>query len=139
MPESKMKEVAKLLGVELGEEFKIKGMPETFKLTINGMYCITYDSAARGPLYCLLTGRAEIEKHILDKIEKRYLENVFKPFKDRVMYVEKLNSCNQQQYLYIKLEGYECIELPYFEKNTMYEGMITSQAYTLKELGLFEK
>ena len=136
MSESKMKEVAQLLGVELGEEFKIKNIVGTFRFEESGLYdndsyLCTYS------LKNLLTGRCEIEKPILDKVEKSYLENLLRPFKDRVKYVKKKNTSNQQ-YLYIKLEGYECIELPYFEKNTMYEGMITSQAYTLKELGLFE-
>ena len=137
MPESKMKEVAKILGVELGEEFNIKGSHATYKLTSGGMCFADNSSTAFAQLYRLLIGEIEIEKPILDKVEKRYLENVLRPFKDRVKYVKKKNTSNQQ-YLYIKLEGYECIELPYFEKNTMYEGMITSQAYTLKELGLFE-
>ena len=137
MAESKMKEVAKILGVELEEEFKIKGFNEIFKLTNNGLYLTNYGTVEHVILCNLLIGTSGIEKPILDKVEKRYLENLLRPFKDRVKYVKKKNTSNQQ-YLYIKLEGYECIELPYFEKNTMYEGMITSQAYTLKELGLFE-
>lgn len=136
MAESKMKEVAKILGVELGEEFKIKGYDGIFKLTNDGLYDGSYILSLN--LNLLLNGECEIEKPILDKVEKRYLENLLRPFKNRVTYVKKKNTSNQQ-YLYIQLEGYECIELPYFEKNTMYEGMITSQAYTLKELGLFEK
>lgn len=135
MAESKMKEVAKILGVELGEEFKIKGYDGIFKLTNYGLYDGSYILSLN--LNLLLNGECEIEKPILDKVEKSYLENVLRPFKDRVVYVKKKNTSNQQ-YLHIQFEGYECIELPYFEKNTMYEGMITSQAYTLKELGLFE-
>lgn len=136
MAESKMKEVAKILGVELGEEFKIKGVIYTYRLTNEGLLD-SNSSICEYFLNNLLTGRCEIEKPILDKVEKRYLQNVLRPFKDRVVYVKKKNISNQQ-YLHIQFKAYECIELPNFEKNTMYEGMITSQAYTLKQLGLFE-
>lgn len=136
MPESKMKEVAQLLGVELGEEFKIKNIVGTFRFEESGLYdndsyLCTYS------LKNLLTGQCEIEKPILDKVEKRYLENLLRPFKDRVVYVKKKNISNQQ-YLHIQFEGYECIELPKFEENTMYVGMEPEKEYSLKELGLFE-
>lgn len=136
MAESKMKEVAQLLGVELGEEFKIKGLDKTYRFKNEGLFdCYSYEK--KQALYHLLIGKYEIEKPILDKKEKEYLENLLRPFKDRVVYVKKKNSCNQQ-YLHIRLTKYEFIELPNFEKNTMYEGMIVSKEYTLKELGLFE-
>lgn len=137
MAESKMKEVAKILGVELGEEFKIKGYDGIFKLTNDGLSdgsCILSLN-----LNLLLNGECEIEKTILDKVEKEYLENILKPFKDMVTYVEKVNSNHQQQYLYIYLKGYEIFDLPYFKENTMYVGMKPGKQYTLKELGLFEK
>lgn len=136
MPESKMKEVAQLLGVELGEEFKIKNIVGTFRFEESGLYdndsyLCTYS------LKNLLTGRCEIEKPILDKVEKRYLENLLRPFKDMVKYVEKIRC--QKEYLYICLDkADDCITLPYFKKNTMYKGMELGKKYTLKELGLFE-
>ena len=136
MAESKMKEVAKILGVELGEEFKIKNIVGTFRFEESGLYdndsyLCTYS------LKNLLTGQCEIEKPILDKVEKRYLENLLRPFKDRVKYVEKIR--NQKEYLYICLDkDDDCIALPYFKENTMYKGMEARKHYTLKELGLFE-
>lgn len=138
MAESKMKEVAKILGVELGEEFKIKDNKGTYKLTDSGLldmnsYLCTYF------LNYLLSGKLEIEKPILDKVEKHYLENVLRPFKDRVVYVIKKNYSNTEEYLFIRLEGYVYFYLPYFKKNTMYKGMELDKEYTLKELGLFEK
>ena len=39
MAENKMKEVAKLLGVELEEEFKIKGFTNKCKLSTYGLMC----------------------------------------------------------------------------------------------------
>lgn len=144
MAESKMKEVAKLLGVKLGEEFKIKGDDtdcETYKLTNKGL--LNSNSFICGYyLTNLLTGKLEIEKPILDKVEKRYLENLLRPFKDRVVYVNKTESLDkQEEYLNICLdeEDDDCIDLPYFKKNTMYKGMEAEKEYTLKELGLFEK
>lgn len=138
MPESKMKEVAQLLGVELGEEFKIKNIVGTFRFEESGLYdndsyLCTYS------LKNLLTGRCEIEKPILDKVEKRYLENLLRPFRSRVVYIEKRNGSNQRQYLFIYLNNCEFFDLPYFKKNTMYVGMEPEKEYTLKEMGLFEK
>ena len=139
MAESKMKEVAQLLGVELEEEFKIKGLNSTYKLTNEGLYNDGFRSYVQ--LYCLLNGEYEIEKPILDKVEKKYLENILRPFKDRVLYVEKVNGVNQRQFLCITLDGlagYENIDLPYFKENTMYIGMQAGKQYTLKELGWLE-
>lgn len=135
MAESKMKEVAKILGVELGEEFKIKGYDGIFKLTNDGLSDGSYILSLN--LNLLLNGECEIEKPILDKVEKRYLENLLRPFKDRVKYIEKIRY--QKEYLYICLDkDDDCITLPYFKKNTMYVGMEPEKEYSLKELGLFE-
>lgn len=139
MPESKMKEVAQLLGVELGEEFKIKNIVGTFRFEESGLYdndsyLCTYS------LKNLLTGQCEIEKPILDKVEKRYLENLLRPFKDRVMYVLKIDDHNKKEYLGIYLdEQNEVVYLPFFKEGTMYKGMEVRKRYILKELGLFEK
>lgn len=136
MAESKMKEVAQLLGVELGEEFKIKGINNTYRFTNDGLFdCHSNEIVIK--LCQLLKGEKEIEKPILDKKEKEYLENLLKPFKDKVDYVEKRNNSNRQ-YLDIKLKSYEHIKLPYFEKNTMYKGMEVEKQYNLKELGWIE-
>lgn len=140
MAESKMKQVAQLLGVELGEEFKIKGYNRTFKFTNDGLFDC-YSCNISLTLHLLLNGKLEIEKPILDKVEKRYLENLLSPFKDKVVYVNKTESLDkQEEYLNICLdeEDDDCIDLPYFKKNTMYKGMELDKEYTLKELGLFE-
>lgn len=75
---------------------------------------------------------------ILDEEEKRYLEGVVRPFRDRVRYVIKNINCSSQCYIGIRLEQ-ESIALPYFEENTMYKGMEIDKRYNLKELGLFEE
>lgn len=74
---------------------------------------------------------------ILDEEEKRYLEGVIRPFRDKVRYVIKNINYSSQCYIEIRLESeYTC--LPYFEENTMYKGMQPNIRYSLKELGLFE-
>lgn len=43
---NKMPEVAKLLGVEIGEEFGIKGFEETFRMSFGGLVDVTNNSDA---------------------------------------------------------------------------------------------
>lgn len=142
MAENKMKEVAELLGVEMDKHFKIDGFRNSlFKITNNGF--INSDGWRDGVLDGLLTGRLEIEKPILDEVEKRYLENVLRPFKNRVMYVEKVaqfgyESIRYRVHLPIKKYGNMTCELPYFDKGTMYKGMELDEQYSLEELELFE-
>lgn len=139
MSENKMKEVANILGVELGEEFKIKGVKSIYKLTKGGLLvCNTY---APSKILCdLLKGEHEIEKLVLDTVEKNYLENLLRPFKDKVEFVEKREYRNKE-HIFIQINRYhmyEWIVLPSFKKNSMYKGMKSEKGYTLKELGLFE-
>ena len=75
---------------------------------------------------------------ILDEEEKRYLEGVIRPFRDKVKYIIKNASYSNQCYIGIRLE-HEGIILPYFKENTMYKGMEIDKKYSLKELGLFEE
>ena len=80
----------------------------------------------------------EAPKQILDKEEKEYLENVIRPFKDRVLGIVK-HSCfwNQNEYIQIMIKGDSNINLPFFNAGSMYKGMETEKQYTIKELGLF--
>lgn len=75
---------------------------------------------------------------IIDEEEKRYLEGVIRPFRDRVYCIIKNKNYSDQCYIEIRLER-ENIALPYFEENTMYKGMQPNTRYNLKELGLFEE
>lgn len=78
----------------------------------------------------------ETKKEILDEEEKEYLSAVIKPFKTRIDYISKQNvSGVDQQFIEIAL-FHDTAYLPYFQKDTMYEGMETDKEYTLKELGL---
>lgn len=78
------------------------------------------------------------KQEILDEEEKRYLEGVIRPFRDKVECIIKNKNYSDQCYIEIRLER-ENIVLPYFEENTMYKGMQPNTRYNLKELGLFEE
>ena len=146
--ENKMAEVAKLLVVELEEEFRIEGFSITYKLSEKGLMRWEDNSQKWYISYRigeLLTGEKKIiklPKAILDEKEKEYLSAVIKPFRDKVIsianyyeesidnnFIEievKQNYCNENQY----------VSLPYFKKGTMYKGMEEYKKYTLEELGL---
>ena len=148
MTKNKMEDVAKLLELELREEFKIKGLPARYRITNIGLQ---YNSETEGVWYTsnkllpmLLQGEISIikvEQPILDDIEKKYLGNIIKPFKDRVEWVRKLSSPNHKNLEYIKICYQDCthsnvLNFPDFKAGTMYRGMKIGKAYTLKELGL---
>lgn len=76
------------------------------------------------------------EKEILDEAEKRYLKAVIRPFKNRVRYISKEKCYDGDCYISVELDSDEHINLPYFKKETMYNGMGEDKEYTLKELGL---
>lgn len=141
MAENKMKEVAKLLGVEIGVPFKIKDKngveltysPFTFK--DDGVYDKENELRA-GILTWLLNGTYEIAQPILTQKEKTYLEGVLRPFKDSVLNIEK-NQNGYGQWICIEFKE-DNFGLPYFEKDTMYKGMELNKKHTIQELGLFE-
>lgn len=147
MAENKMNEVAKLLGVELEEEFKIYGFRCGYKLTNDGlMYWSYLDSKWLISTFLkeLLTGELKIiklPKPILDEKEKDYLSNVIKPFRKNIITIRKNHGC---EYEYIQIciyrssdiVGCEEISFPYFNKGEMYKGMELDKEYTLDELEL---
>ena len=89
----------------------------------------------------------EIEaKDVLDEVEKKYLKSIIRPFKDRVVSIEKKKNINSEGTFYyiaiaIKSVVIDCLSetiyFPYFKpESKMYEGMELNKEYTLKELGL---
>lgn len=142
---NKMKEVAQLLGVELNEEFEIPGGACKFKITNKGLMKLsttkgTWDDASSSIMDLLLLGKFEIKKPILNKQEKQYLENVVKPFKNRVKYIAKHKELfnGDLEYIMISVRDDYSIFLPKFKSGSMYNGMEANKTYTLKELRLFE-
>lgn len=87
-----------------------------------------------------LNQEVEIEMPILDEIEKKYLRNIIKPFRDRVIYIKK-NKLHDKYFIVINIysdftiEKTDYIDLPFF-KNDMYKGMEVGKNYTLEALGL---
>ena len=79
-----------------------------------------------------------MKEPILDDVEKRYLKNVLRPFKDRIIYVKKLQStaCRKIAYLYVAVKDDSYMMFPRFNKNTMYKNMKINKEYTLEELGI---
>lgn len=82
-------------------------------------------------------------KEILDKVEKEYLENFLRPFKEDVKEITKIKKAfsfqNEMLHIGLKNIGSYDIILPEFKKGTMYKGMELYEAYTLQELGLFKE
>lgn len=140
MAENKMKDVAKLLGVEFGKSFKIKG-DEYNPFIINNDGFIDCDGDESDyKLLLLLEGELEIEQPILTEKEKAYLKGVLRPFKDKVKFIRKDSKFSKnQEYIHIGIKNDFDIDFPNFQQGTMYKGMESDRRYTLEELGLFEE
>lgn len=147
MAENKMKGVAKLLGLELEEEFRLEDVPYRYKLTECGLFVKFDDEKSwhvSARLESLLTGKyqiVKIPKQILTEKEKDYLSSVIKPFRDRIIYIAKKGEDDESEYIEISLryyvnKFYAVFFLPDFKKGTMYKGMKNDNGYTLEELGL---
>ena len=145
MPESKAKEVAKLFGLELEEEFAIKGSLHKYKFTEDGLMCwpiFRDDWISSASLNNLIAGKLTIiklPKQILTDKEKEYLSAVIKPFRDKVSTISKRSSDDNGEYIAIVIEEKphdNTMFFPYFEGDTMYQGMEIGKFYTLEELGL---
>lgn len=75
------------------------------------------------------------EKKILDEVEKEYLYNIVKPFKNKVEYIVKYQE-GANEYISIAVQKDVSTFLPNFKKGTMYKGMRLNKKYTLKDLGM---
>ncbi len=80
----------------------------------------------------------EHKEPILDDVEKEYLSNVIKPFRNRVTSISKDKDAKDAiYYIAIRIDdGRDFCFLPYFKSNRMYKNMEIGCDYTLKELGL---
>ena len=157
MAESKMKEVAKIFGVDLEEEFKIKyNDKSTYVFKEDGLFEKINDGVySQCDIDNLLTGESElvkIPKPTLNEKEREYLCNVIKPFRDRIVWIRKCEYDRGDffygEYIVMGLKFFdsgtnwfictdvEQIALPSFAKGTMYKGMETDKAYTPDELGI---
>lgn len=80
---------------------------------------------------------------VLDDVEKRYLKNVIRPFKDRVNSICVFKTLDFEKYnqvaLLIKIDeddSYRTLIFPHFKNGTMYKGMKLDKYYTLEELDI---
>ena len=140
-----MEQIAKMLDVEINEEFKIEGHDDNlkFKFTENRFlqsYGDVYGWVDSISIMTVLEGRAKIiklPKSILTDEEKEYLSYVIKPFRSRIkcFYKWTCDDCNYEQIMAPCID-YSHLDFPSFEKNTMYKGMEPNKKYTLDDLGL---
>ena len=154
MAQNKMEEVAKLLGLELEEEFRIKyDNKAMYVLKDDGFFeVVGRNTYLQRDIDNLLNGEWEVvklPKPILDDGERKDLGNIVKPFRDRMIYIEKAETIKTYN---PNAKVYECIYIMYkdsskkqnpfymgfpcFKKGTMYKGMELNKKYTLEELGL---
>ena len=145
--ENKMAEVAKLLGVKLGDEFNIKSSSFIYKLTERGLqskYKIEGKWYPSGMLEDLLEGNYTIIQHtrpILNEDEKKHLSALIYPFRYRILAIAKVcDDLGERIEIYHKhylgVDYGEVITLPYFKPGTMYKGMKAYKGYTVDDLGL---
>lgn len=72
----------------------------------------------------------------LDEVERRYLKNVFSPFRRRIAYVSKHNEKRGTQFIMAVLKNNDRILFPSFKPDTMYKGMEVGETYSLEDLGI---
>ena len=140
-----MEQIAKMLNVEINEEFKIEGHDDNlkFKFTENRFlqsYGDVYGWVDSISIMTVLEGRAKIiklPKPILTDEEKEYLSYVIKPFREDVLKISKFKSKvlkNKEVIGFETPNGF--MIFPPFEKDKMYKNMELNKAYTLDDLGL---
>lgn len=144
-----MEQIAKMLDVEIGEEFKIEGHDDNlkFQFTENRFlqsYGDVYGWVDSISIMTVLEGRAKIikiPKSILTDKEKEDLSGIIRLFRDEVISICKFESMRHcgYEFLSIKINNnvfkYETT-LPYFKKWAMYKGMKLEKEYSLEDLGL---
>lgn len=80
--------------------------------------------------------KIEIEKSILDDNEKEILERVIRPFKNRIISIQKRKWNMQYECLHFYVIGEPTSAFIAFANETFYKGMKLYRKYTLQELGI---
>lgn len=78
----------------------------------------------------------EYKPEILDKVEKKYLREVIRPFRKEVTGIVKQKDMIYCQDFITILVGEDYSSLPRFERDTMYKGLEYDKPYKPEELGL---
>ena len=138
-----MKEIAQLLGLEIGEEFMIEGHSGNvkYRLTeenIEYLSCGHWFSIS-STLNKLLNGEYKVAKMpILDDVERKYLEGVIRPFRDDVESICKCETrSDKKEWIGIRFKSTLCeMYFPEYPAGTMYKGMELNRKYSIEELDL---
>ncbi len=77
----------------------------------------------------------EYKPEPLDKVEKKYLSEVIRPFRKEVTAIRKIEAPAGGEYISILLKD-DGMCLPCFKKGRMYKGLELEKRYTPEELGL---
>ena len=142
---NRMEEVAKMLGVELGEKFKINFhgdvSSDEYYIDENSIHEIC-DGKVNDYCYplliALLNGTdtvVKISQPILNENEREYLSAVIRPFRKGVASISKHRD-DQGAYIVINLYLEPSVLLPYINVKEDFTAMELGKNYTLKELGL---
>lgn len=139
-----MKQVAQMLGVELGEEFKVECYNGKYKIIDTGIYFFDEEDnlwySAWSMASVLLRGNFQIiklPKPILDEKEKEYLSYIIRPFRSEIISIYKQRSdSHRNEWININFKNDIEMVFPSFRSGTMYKGMELDKKYTLEELGL---
>lgn len=140
-----MREVAQLLGVELGEEFRLSEHPKKFKFGDDALYfnwaSDRWTTATNEAIHGLLSGKyklIKLSKPILDDVEKRYLKGVIGPFRSDVECIYKCETYDsKKEYIGIRFKHALCdMFFPEYPMGTMYKNMALNRKYSIEELGL---
>lgn len=138
---SHMKEVAKILGVDIGEKFKVDAegviLSKSFFFTDYGLFVVGDVDFKTGVLNQLLNGEYRVVKlpqSILIEKEKEYLSAVVKPFRDEVKHISK-NKYDDEEWIQIRTKSGLAL-LPPFKEGLMYNGMKVGKEYSVKELDI---
>lgn len=139
-------EIAKLLDLDYGEEFKVKFndtvLERTFCLREHGVFETNGEGPMNSILGGILAGTCEIiklQRYLpnLTENEKEYLQAVIRPFKDDVEYISKYRD-RSGAHIVIKLYFEQPVIFPCFDEDMKYRGMELEKKYTLEELGLWD-
>lgn len=78
------------------------------------------------------------EPSILDEVEKKYLSDVIRPWRDKVKCIKKVQPLSgTEERIFIRIKNDDLsVVLPRFSNSTMYKGMKQDKEYTLDELEL---
>lgn len=143
-----MEQIAKMLNVEIDEEFKIEGYDDNirFKFTRSAFMQSCGDGwwFSSNSIMTVLEGYRKLiklPKPVLTDEEKEYLSNVIRPWKNKIKTITKYwgtGDCVNEfiQICYIQNGFNYYMSLPQFERGSMYKGMGLERDYSLEELGL---